>query len=155
VRQDSLRILEYKRSFSRIPVSHARRLSVCAEHGFTLLELMVVAAIMVVLLAMAVGRYDQALIKSHEAVLRQDLRDMRKAIQDYTTDKEAAPNSLDDLVPNYLRAIPKDPVTNQMDWNTSNCDTLLSPDQVAGGICDVNSGSSKVSPFDNTPYSSW
>ena len=150
-----MRILEYKRNLSRAPLIGAHRLHVRGQRGFTLLELMVVAAILVVLLAMAVGRYDQALIKSHEAVLRQDLRDMRKAIQDYTLDKEAAPNSLDDLVPNYLRAIPKDPISNQMDWNTSNCDTLLSPDQVAGGLCDVNSSSSKVSPFDNTPYSSW
>ena len=116
---------------------------------------MVVAGILVILMAIAVGRYDQVVIKSREAVLRQDLRDMRKAIQDYTLDKEAAPNSLDDLVPNYIRAVPKDPMTNQPDWSTSTCDTLFTPDQVAGGICDVNSSSSKVSPFDSTPYSSW
>jgi len=150
-----LRMINYKRQLSRAALNRTGHMPMRGQRGFTLLELMVVAAIMVVLLAMAVGRYDQALIKSHEAVLRQDLRDMRKAIQDYTTDKEAAPNSLDDLVPNYLRAIPKDPISGQMDWNPSNCDTLLSPDQVAGGICDVNSSSSKVSPFDNTPYSSW
>jgi general secretion pathway protein G len=148
-------MINYKRHLSRAALNRTGHMPMRSQRGFTLLELMVVAAIMVVLLAMAVGRYDQALIKSHEAVLRQDLRDMRKAIQDYTTDKEAAPNSLDDLVPNYLRAIPKDPISGQMDWNPSNCDTLLSPDQVAGGICDVNSSSSKVSPFDNTPYSSW
>lgn len=123
--------------------------------GFTLLELMVVASIIVVLAAIAVGRYDRTVIKAHEVVLRQDLRDMRKAINDYTLDKEAAPNSLDDLVPNYIREVPKDPMTGQKDWNSSNCDTLLSPEQVAGGICDVNSSSQKISPFDGTPYSSW
>lgn len=125
------------------------------DRGFTLLELMVVASIIVVLAAIAVGRYDRTVIKAHEVVLRQDLKDMRKAIQDYTLDKEAAPNSLDDLVPNYIREVPKDPMSGQRDWNTNNCDTLLSPDQVAGGICDVNSSSQKVSPFDGSAYSSW
>ena len=125
------------------------------DRGFTLLELMVVASIIVVLAAIAVGRYDRTVIKAHEVVLKQDLRDMRKAINDYTLDKEAAPNSLDDLVPNYIRDVPKDPMTGAKDWNSSNCDTLLSPEQVAGGLCDVNSSSQKVSPFDGTPYSSW
>jgi general secretion pathway protein G len=125
------------------------------DRGFTLLELMVVASIIVILAAIAVGRYDRTVIKAHEVVLRADLRDMRKAINDYTLDKEAAPNSLDDLVPNYIREVPKDPMTGQKDWNSSNCDTLLSPDQVAGGLCDVNSSSQKISPFDGTPYSSW
>jgi general secretion pathway protein G len=127
-----------------------------SEHGFTLLELMVVMTIIVILATMAAGGYLRAVDKAHEAALKQDLRDMRKAINDYTLDKEQAPNSLDDLVSaQYLRGIPKDPMTDQADWNTSSCDTLLSPDQVVGGICDVNSSSSKVSPFDGTAYSSW
>jgi general secretion pathway protein G len=126
-----------------------------ADRGFTLLELMVVASIIVILAAIAVGRYDRTVIKAHEVVLRNDLKDMRKAINDYTLDKEAAPNSLDDLVPNYIREVPKDPMTGAKDWNSTNCDTLLSPDQVAGGLCDVNSSSQKISPFDGTAYSSW
>jgi general secretion pathway protein G len=133
----------------------ARRPLARGDRGFTLLELMVVASIIVILAAIAVGRYDRTVIKAHEVVLRQDLKDMRKAINDYTLDKEAAPNSLDDLVPNYIREVPKDPMTGAKDWNSSNCDTLLSPEQVAGGLCDVNSSSQKVSPFDGTPYSSW
>jgi len=127
-----------------------------SERGFTLLELMVVMTIIVILATMATGGYMRAVDKAHEATLRQDLRDMRKAINDYTLDKEQAPNSLDDLVSSeYLRAIPKDPMTGQTDWNTSSCDTLLTPDQSAGGICEVNSSTSKVSPFDGTAYSSW
>jgi general secretion pathway protein G len=125
------------------------------DRGFTLLELMVVASIIVILAAIAVGRYDRTVIKAHEVVLRTDLKDMRKAINDYTLDKEVAPNSLDDLVPNYIREVPKDPMTGAKDWNSTNCDTLLSPDQVAGGLCDVNSSSQKISPFDGTAYSSW
>src|ERR1700730_11760734 len=137
-----------KSGLVRRPVSRVDR-------GFTLLELMVVASIIVILAAIAVGRYDRTVIKAHEVVLRQDLRDMRKAINDYTLDKEAAPNSLDDLVPNYIREVPIDPMTGAKDWNSSNCDTLLSPDQVAGGVCDVNSSSQKASPFDGSAYSSW
>jgi general secretion pathway protein G len=143
-----------KRSQPRGPGPNRRPLA-RVDRGFTLLELMVVASIIVILAAIAVGRYDRTVIKAHEVVLRQDLRDMRKAINDYTLDKEAAPNSLDDLVPNYIREVPRDPMTGQKDWSPSNCDTLLSPDQVAGGLCDVNSSSQKVSPFDGTAYSSW
>ena len=146
--------LSTERTRPRRPQRDRRSLA-RGDRGFTLLELMVVASIIVVLAAIAVGRYDRTVIKAHEVVLKQDLRDMRKAINDYTLDKEAAPNSLDDLVPNYIRDVPKDPMTGAKDWNSSNCDTLLRPEQVAGGLCDVNSSSQKVSPFDGTPYSSW
>ncbi len=126
------------------------------ERGFTILELMVVMSIITILAVMATGGYTRAVEKAREAALKEDLQDMRKAIRDYTLDKEAAPNSLDDLVSGqYLRSIPKDPMTGQTDWSTSGCDSLLSPDQVSGGFCDVNSSSSKVSPFDGSAYSSW
>jgi len=124
--------------------------------GFTMLELMIVMTIIVILATMAAGGYMKSVDKAHEAALKQDLKDMRKAINDYTLDKEAAPNSLDDLVSGeYLRSIPNDPMTGHADWTTSSCDSVLSPDQSAGGICDVNSSSSKVSPFEGTAYSTW
>jgi general secretion pathway protein G len=124
--------------------------------GFTLIELMIVMAIIVVLATIAVGQYQKTLQRSREAVLKTDLRDMREAIQNYTRDKEAAPDSLDDLVTEqYLARIPPDPVTGKPDWTPENCDTLLSPDQTGTGICDVHSSSDAVSPFENTPYSSW
>jgi general secretion pathway protein G len=124
--------------------------------GFTLLELMIVMAIMVILITIAVGHYEQTIVRAREAALRQDLAEMRKAIQNYTLDKEAGPNSLDDLVSaQYLREVPFDPMTRQKDWNTEGCDTVLSPDQLSTGICDVHSASDRVSPFENTPYSSW
>jgi general secretion pathway protein G len=124
--------------------------------GFTLLELMVVIAIIAILATIAAGHYEQTIVRAREAALRQDLAEMRKAIQDYTLDKEASPSSLDDLVAaQYLRDIPNDPITRQKDWNTASCDTVLSPDQSFIGICDVHSASDKVSPFENTPYSSW
>jgi general secretion pathway protein G len=127
-----------------------------AETGFTLLELMIVITIIMILATIGVGHYEKTVLRSHEAVLHNDLRTMRQAIQDYTQDKEAAPNSLDDLVSeHYIDRVPPDPMTGQPDWVTENCDLLLSPDQSSTGICDVHSGSDKVSPFENTAYSSW
>jgi len=126
------------------------------ETGFTLLELMIVMTIIMILATIGIGHYEQSVLRSKEAVLKADLQTMRKAIQDYTLDKEAAPNSLDDLVTeHYIDRVPPDPVTNQPDWVTENCDLLLSPDQSSTGICDVHSGSDKTSPFENTPYNSW
>ena len=124
--------------------------------GFTLIELMIVMAIILVLATIASVHYRNAVLRSREAVLKSDLRVMNNAIQDYTRDKEAAPQSLDDLVSGqYLSAIPPDPITSAKDWVTVNCDTLLDPDQSGIGICSVHSASDAVSPFENTPYSSW
>ncbi|MGH9790526.1 MAG: hypothetical protein ACRD5W_04880, partial [Candidatus Acidiferrales bacterium] len=67
-----------------------------------------------------------------------------------------APQSLDELVSaGYLRAIPKDPITNAVDWRPIYDDVLLTPEQVVTGITDVKSSSEDVSPFEGTPYSSW
>jgi len=124
--------------------------------GFTLIELMVVMAIIVVLATLASVHYRNAVLRSREAVLKSDLRVLNNAIQDYTRDKEAAPQSLDDLVTGqYLGAIPTDPITSAKDWVTVNCDTLLDPDQSGLGVCSVHSASDAVSPFENTPYSTW
>jgi general secretion pathway protein G len=126
------------------------------SRGFTLLELMIVMAIILILATIGAGRFEQSIIRSHEAALKQDLFVMRNAIQQYTLDKEAGPNSLDDLVSSgYLREIPHDPITKQKEWATSSDDLLASPDQTTVGITDVHSTSSDVSPFENTPYSSW
>jgi general secretion pathway protein G len=126
------------------------------QAGFTLLEVLMVAAIIVILATISASRYDQAMIRAHEAALTQDLSEMNKAIQNYTADKEAAPTSLDDLVQaQYLGRIPNDPMTNQADWITENCDLLLSVDQTSTGICTVHSSSDKISPYTNTAYSSW
>jgi general secretion pathway protein G len=124
--------------------------------GFTLIELMIVIAIISILAAIAVGRYQQTVVQAREAALRSDLFEMRKAIQNYTLDKVAAPTSLDDLKSaEYLREIPTDPMTRQKDWITDTCDTVLSADQSLGGICDVHSASDGVSPFNSEPYSSF
>lgn len=137
------------------PGCSGRRWS-AVERGFTLIELMVVMAIIVILATIATVHYQKVVLRSREAVLKSDLAVLRRAIQDFTRDKEAAPQSLDDLVSGqYLSAIPIDPITHAKDWVTENCDTLLDPDQSAVGICSVHSASDSVSPFENTPYSTW
>jgi general secretion pathway protein G len=95
-------------------------------------------------------------VRAREATLASDLKVMRQAIQDYTRDKECGPSSLDDLVSNnYLRSVPKDPITRETDWVTKSDDVALSPEQSCYGISDVNSASDQLSPFTSTPYSSW
>ena len=126
------------------------------SRGFTMMELMVVIAIILVLIGMAAGRYEKSVVRAREAVLKQDLQTMRNAIQQYTLDKAAGPQSLDDLVASgYLREVPTDPMTRARDWHTDFDNVLLSADQTAAGITDVHSTSDAVSPFESTPYSSW
>lgn len=125
--------------------------------GFTLLELMIVVAIITILIGIAAGMYQRSVQKAKEATLRSDLTVMREAIDHYTLDKEAAPQSLDDLVnpqSQYLREIPTDPITNAKDWHADFGDTVMSPDQSNTGIVDVHSNSDKVSSL-GTPYNTW
>jgi general secretion pathway protein G len=123
--------------------------------GFTLVELLVVVGIILILLGMAAGRYERSLLLSREAVLKQDLQIMRNAIQQYTLDKQAAPQSLQELVSaGYLREIPTDPITRLRNWRAEYEDVLLSVDQTSTGISDVHSSSDAIA-LDGTPYSSW
>jgi general secretion pathway protein G len=133
-----------------------RRATANGSRGFTMIEMIVVIAIILVLIGMAAGRYEKSIVRSREAVLKQDLATMRNAIQQYTLDKEAGPQSLDDLVSaGYLREVPTDPITRERDWHTNFDNVLLSTDQTAPGIDDVHSSSDAISPFENTAYSSW
>jgi general secretion pathway protein G len=124
--------------------------------GFTLLELMIVITILLILMTVGIGRYERSVHRAREAVLRSDLQTMRQVIDQYTLDKQAAPQSLEDLVSaGYMRFVPFDPITHAKDWNVAIEDVILSPEQTSTGITDVHSSSSLVSPFENTPYNSW
>jgi general secretion pathway protein G len=133
----------------------ARHNSGSGEAGFTLIELMIVMMIIVILVGIAAGNYSRSVLRSRETVLKQDLQEMRKAIDNYTMDKQAAPQTLDDLAPQYLHVIPVDPITNGKDWVPVIDSVVLTPDQASSGITDVHSGSDKVSPFENTAYNTW
>ncbi|HEY2459351.1 MAG TPA: prepilin-type N-terminal cleavage/methylation domain-containing protein [Candidatus Acidoferrum sp.] len=127
--------------------------------GFTLIELMIVITIIMILLGMAAVMYSKSVLKAREATLKSDLRVMRDAIDHYTMDKEAAPQSLEDLTnpqSQYLREVPVDPITHAKDWHLDYGDIALSPDQANGsGVVDVHSSSEQVSPFEQTPYNTW
>jgi general secretion pathway protein G len=125
------------------------------DHGFTLIELMIVVSIILILIGMAVGMYQTSLKHARETVLRKDLQTMREAIDNYTLDKQQAPQSLQDLVDaHYLRNIPNDPMTNSPDWVVHTSDTVISADQTGTGIDDVHSGSEAAST-DGTAYNTW
>jgi len=124
--------------------------------GFTLIEMILVIAIMGILLALAVPNYRTTIQASQEAVLRDDLFQMRSLIDQYTLDKQEAPQSLQDLVTaGYLREIPKDPFTHSnTTWQTESDDTLMSPDQTLSGIDNVHSGASGTG-LDGISYGSY
>ena len=145
-----------KKSAGRdFPLARRRESSSAHQRGFTLIELMIVMAIIVILIGIAAGNYSRSVLRSKETVLKQDLQEMRKAIDNYTMDKQAAPQTLDDLAPQYLHTIPVDPITNAKDWVPVVDSVVLTPDQSSSGITDVHSGSDKVSPFENTAYNTW
>lgn len=124
--------------------------------GFTVIELMIVMSIILILIGMAAVRYHYVVQHSKEAVLRTDLRTIRDAIDNYTLDKQAAPQSVDDLQQaGYLRSVPVDPMTKAKDWVAQFDSVVLSPDQTSTGMVDVHSNSNQVSPFDGTHYNEW
>ncbi len=126
------------------------------DAGFTLIELMIVMAIIGVLAVVAIPSYVGAVRQAREAVLKEDLHVMRSAIDSYTADKQKAPQSLQDLVTDgYLRSIPVDPMTRAADsWQTETSDAMNSVDQTDPGINDVHSGSQE-SGSDGQSYSTW
>ena len=126
------------------------------EFGFTMVELMIVMAIIVILISIAIPQYQKSIIRAKESVLQNNLHTLREVIDEYTYDKKKAPQSLDDLVSaGYLREIPMDPLTNSnQTWKVIMEDALQSVDQTDPGIFDVKSGSDK-SGLDGTPYADW
>jgi general secretion pathway protein G len=136
---------------SRLAVS--RRSS---DSGWTMIELVIVIAIIMILAAMALTQYRNSILYAKEAALKSDLFLMRDAIDQYYADKGKYPESLQSLVTDsYLRAIPRDPFTNSSDtWTTTTADPQ--PGQLSSqtGIYDVKSGSD-LNGSDGTRYADW
>lgn len=126
------------------------------KRGFTLIELMVVMAIITIIVSIAVPLYQRSIIRAKESVLKNNLFSMRSVIDEYTFDKQKAPQSLQDLVTEgYLRQVPVDPITgNAESWKVIMEDAMTSVNQTEPGIFDVRSGSDKVS-LEGTRYSEW
>lgn len=124
--------------------------------GFTLIELTIVLAIIAILASIAVPMYQRSVVRARESVLREDLFTLRNAIDQYTLDKQKAPQTLQDLSSaGYLKQIPTDPITrSNSTWVPEMEDALLSIDQQQPGIADVHSGSDQISS-DGTAYNTW
>ncbi|HKO55503.1 MAG TPA: type II secretion system protein [Thermoanaerobaculia bacterium] len=131
------------------------------QAGFSLIELIVVVTIIGILASVAVVQVKNAQRKAQEAALKDNLFEMRKAIDNFYADKQRYPNDLNELVPNYLRKIPKDPITKQEDWELVQ-DNPANPDEMADtntenlnqngpGVIDVKS-KAPGNTMDNVPY---
>ncbi len=120
--------------------------------GFTLIELLVVMATIALLLTIAVPRYFQSIDRAKEAVLKEDLVQMRDAIDKFYGDRGRYPERIEELVERkYLRRIPPDPITESAaTW------IALPPPEAPdkGGVYDVKSGAPGTG-LDGTPYESW
>lgn len=131
------------------------------QRGFTLVELMVVVAMIGILVSMAVPTYRNMVERARETVLKQNLFTIRDVIDQYYADKGKYPDSVEELVSGgYLRHIPIDPMTGQADWTTVPF-TGADPGQLeptegeeTGGIFDVHSASDKTA-HDGTKYAEW
>jgi general secretion pathway protein G len=128
---------------------------VSGTRGYTLIELIIVMAIVSILMAIAIPQYQKSIRRTKESLLHSHLQTLRTVIDEFTFDKKKAPQTLQDLVAEgYLRAVPIDPITGNDNWRNIIEDSLTAVDQTEPGIYDVRSLSDQIS-LEGTPYSEW
>jgi general secretion pathway protein G len=127
-----------------------------SQSGFTLMEIMIVMALIATLAGVGLSMYGNSVTRAKEATLKEDLFRMRDAIDQYYADKNKYPPTLEALVADkYLRGIPVDPFTLRMDtWQTTMSELEAGTVTTEPGIYDVKSGSEQ-SGLDGTPYANW
>lgn len=129
--------------------------AVRTQKGFSLLELMIAMFIIIVLISVAVPSYQKAMQNAREVVLKENLWQMRKAIDQYNADKGKPPQSLDDLVKgNYFRERPTDPMTDTTEWNEVMDTDSTSSSEAEPGMKDIKSTSDGVDS-DGKAYSEY
>lgn len=132
------------------PLPDGMRPILSSDSGFTLIELMIVIAIIGILITAVSPRYKSSTISASEAVLKKDLFVMRDVIDQYYADKGKYPASLSSLAEaGYIRKVPNDPFTD-----SSKTWVEVSFTGEEGGIADVHSGSDLIG-LDGTAYNDW
>ena len=126
------------------------------RRGYTLVEIIIVITIISILVSVAVPLYQRSIQRTKESVLRSNLFTLRTVIDEYTYDKQKAPQSLEELVQEgYLRQVPEDPIAgDNRSWKIVMEDSLTMVNQTEPGIFNVFSSSNKIS-LEGTPYSEW
>ena len=110
------------------------------ESGFSLLELMIAMFILIILLSVALPTYNRTVQQARETVLKENLWQMRRAIDQYSSDKGKLPASVEDLVTEkYLREPPVDPMTERTEWEEIQGEDPMAADDAEQGLTNVRS----------------
>ena len=133
-----------------------RRAGMIGDRGFTMIELLIVMALVVILASVGMTQYKNSVTRAEEATLKENLFRLRDAMDQFYADKNKWPADLAELVSaGYIREVPVDPLTKSKDtWQTKQAEADPNNPSASGGIDDVHSGSDRTS-LEGTRYAEW